>query len=216
MLVVQRRPIGRRVREGIGDLGAAHWLRGVLRRRLGLVWVRACHRRLVAQRGCDIRRGVRLRLGPNGRVVLGAECVIDEGSVVECRGRLEIGDRTVIAHHCTVAVADSVVIGSDCLIGELVSIRDHEHEFRIPDLAMIDQGRRTDPVRIGRDVWLGAKVTVTSGVTIGDGTIVGANAVVTADLPAGVIAAGVPARVIRSRTSEEVQGDDLGGGNPTG
>jgi maltose O-acetyltransferase len=50
---------------------------------------------------------------------------------------------------------------------------------------------------LGDDVWLSAGVIVRSGVTIGDHTVVGAGAVVTRDLPAGVVAMGVPARVVR-------------------
>lgn len=65
-------------------------------------------------------------------------------------------------------------------------------------------------VTIGNNVWIADKVTILSGVTIGDNSMIGANAVVTHDIPAGVIAAGVPARVIRqisqSQNNSEKQG----------
>ena len=56
---------------------------------------------------------------------------------------------------------------------------------------------------LGRNVWLGARVIVLPGVTIGDNTVVGAGSVVARNLPAGVLAAGVPARVVRSLPSEQ-------------
>jgi acetyltransferase-like isoleucine patch superfamily enzyme len=62
----------------------------------------------------------------------------------------------------------------------------------------LDQDVPVAPTRIGRGVWLGARVIVTKGVTIGDNTVVAANSVVTKDLPNNVLAAGSPARVIRS------------------
>ena len=67
----------------------------------------------------------------------------------------------------------------------------------------LDTGRRREgwegsaPITISDDVWLGGGVIVLPGVTIGAGTVVGAGAVVTRDLPAGVLAVGNPARVVR-------------------
>ena len=129
----------------------------------------------------------------------GSGCVLDHGFTLEVAGRLTVGDRTVFGHHCTVAADDRVTIGRGCLIGELVSIRDHDHAFEATDVPILDQGRRTAPVVLGDDVWVGAKATITSGVTIGDGAVVGAHAVVTRDLPAGCVAVGIPARVVRMR-----------------
>jgi acetyltransferase-like isoleucine patch superfamily enzyme len=132
-------------------------------------------------------------------VRFGTGCVLDRGFDLECRGVVEVGDRTVFGHHCTVAADRGVVIGRDCLLAEMVSVRDHDHAFVDPDRPVLDQGRATEPVRIGDNVWLGAKVTVTKGVTIGSDVVVGAHAVVTSDLPDRCVAAGVPARVVRRR-----------------
>ena len=86
-----------------------------------------------------------------------------------------MGHHTVFGHHCTVAAETSVVIGHSCLIGEMVSIRDHDHRFSAPDVLIVDQGRMTAPIRIGENVWVGAKATITAGVTIGPNTVVGAH-----------------------------------------
>jgi acetyltransferase-like isoleucine patch superfamily enzyme len=137
---------------------------------------------------------------PGGHVSIGDRCILDRDMTIECRGSLTVGDRTIFGHHCTLAASESIEIGEDCLIAEMVSIRDHDHRFDRLDVPVREQGSVSAPVRIGRNVWLGAKVTVVKGVTIGDNAIVGANAVVTRDIPANAIAVGVPARVIRMRT----------------
>ncbi|PMP83110.1 MAG: transferase, partial [Chloroflexus aggregans] len=60
------------------------------------------------------------------------------------------------------------------------------------------------PIVLEDDVWLGYGVVVLSGVTIGSGTVVGAGSVVTKSLPAGVIAVGAPARIVRERTALDI------------
>ena len=59
------------------------------------------------------------------------------------------------------------------------------------------------PITIGDNVWLGTGVVVCAGVTIGDGAVIGAGSVVTYDIPAGVLAYGVPCRVVREITEED-------------
>ena len=138
----------------------------------------------------------------DGHAEFGPRCVLDYDLTAEVAGRLSVGPRTIFGHHCTLAAVERVEIGEDCLIAELVSIRDHDHRFDRLDVPVREQGSVAAPVSIGRNVWLGAKVTVAKGVTIGDNAVVGANAVVTRDLPANAVAAGVPARVIRYRDAE--------------
>jgi len=168
-------------------------------RRLSLLWTRLRNPRARFGKRCDIRTRVEVRLGPGATVEFGEGCVLDRDLTVECDGVLRVGARTIFGHHCTVAARSSVLIGEDCLIAEMVSIRDHDHRFDRLDLTTREQGEVVAPVRIGRNVWLGAKVTVAKGVTIGENAVVGANAVVTSDIPANAIAVGVPARVIRIR-----------------
>lgn len=165
-------------------------------------WAKLRHPRARIGRKTDIRARFCLRQGPGAQVRIGEACVLDNDLTIECRGTLEVGRGTIFGHHCTVAALESIIIGEDCLIAEMVSIRDHNHRFARFDVPYRDQGMEVAPVRIGRNVWLAAKVTVAAGVTIGDNTVVGANAVVTRDLPANAVAAGVPARILRLRSPE--------------
>jgi acetyltransferase-like isoleucine patch superfamily enzyme len=181
------------------EYGTINWIRGYLRRRLGLGLARVRHPRVRFGRRCDVRPGARFLVARGAEVHFGQGCVLDYGLVVESRGRLEVGERTVFGHHCTVAADESIMIGQNCLIAEMVSIRDHDHAFASTDVSIIDQGRETAPIRIGDNVWIGGKATITKGVSIGSNSVVGAHAVVTADLPEGCVAVGIPARVIRQR-----------------
>lgn len=146
-----------------------------------------------------MRRGGVFLVARGATAAFGPGCVLDRGITVESRGTLVVGEGTVFGHHCTVAADREVRIGARCLLAELVSVRDHDHAFDDRDTPVADQGRVTAPVRIGDDVWIGAKATVLRGVTIGSGSVIGANAVVTRDVPAGSIAVGVPARVVGRR-----------------
>ena len=105
-------------------------------------------------------------------------------------GLLRIGEAAFVGHHSTLAARSEVRIGARTFLAELVSVRDHDHDPAHPPSAGTTL---IDPVYVGDDCWLAAKVTVTHGVTIGNHTVVGAHAVVTRDLPSDVVAVGVPA-----------------------
>lgn len=148
-----------------------------------------------------IANGALIKATDGGLLALGESCSIGRNSELLVKsGQLEIGDRGHIGTGSVIICRDKIRIGDAVLIAEYVTIRDQDHgmESAVP---FSEQPFVTAAIKIGNNVWLGAKCTVLKGVTIGDNTVVGANSVVTHDLPANVIAAGVPARVIRQRSN---------------
>jgi len=144
-----------------------------------------------------IGRGCRLILERDATLVLGERCSIDDATTIAVygSGRIVVGGRAFVGHHSTIAAHESVEIGAGTYLAELVSVRDHDHTVGSPPSGgSVD----VEPVTIGCDVWIGAKATVLRGAHIGDGTVIGANAVVRGHIPARMVAAGVPAKVIRS------------------
>ena len=107
---------------------------------------------------------------------------------------IHLGKRVFINAGCRFQDQGGITIGDDCLIGHNAVIATLQHD--------IAPSRRADllpsPVIIGRNVWLGANVTVLPGVTIGDDAVIGAGSVVTKDIPARTVAVGSPARVVRT------------------
>jgi maltose O-acetyltransferase len=88
-----------------------------------------------------------------------------------------------------------VNIGNNVMIGPNVDIYTVNHPLTASGRqAYLAQG---SPVKIGNDVWIGGKVTITPGVSIGNNVVVAAGAVVTKDVPDNVLVGGVPARVIK-------------------
>ena len=112
-----------------------------------------------------------------------------------------IGTNVSMMSNCHLSAINKIEIGDGTLLGDNVFITDNYHgsstkeEMDIPPLQrkLYSKG----PVIVGKNVWLGRNVSIMSGVNIGDGAVIGANAVVTHDIPAHCIAAGVPAKVIR-------------------
>lgn len=154
----------------------------------------------------DIGRGCRFQ-GPvhvyslGGNVTIGDEVTFGPHVNVsaETGATLTIGSRCSINQGSYVVAKRSIAIGNDVLIGEYVSIRDNDHEWRNPVESIRTQGFVTKPVSISDDVWVGRSAVISKGVTIGRGAVIGAGAVVTKDIPAYAIAVGNPARVIKHR-----------------
>lgn len=116
-------------------------------------------------------------------------------------GTIVIGNGCVIRRDAHISSYNSILIGDNLLTGTNVLITDNSHGAFERSQLMVHPSCRPllskGPVVIGNNVWLGNNVCVLPGVTIGDGVVVGANSVVTHDLPAYSLAAGIPAKVIK-------------------
>lgn len=111
---------------------------------------------------------------------------------------LTIGDNSGIGVNCL--VGGRSVIGNDVMMGPDCIFYAQNHAYDRIDIPMNRQGFLEDrPVRVGDDVWFGARVIVLPGVTIGNHCIIGAGAVVTKDVPDYAVVGGNPARILRMR-----------------
>lgn len=128
-------------------------------------------RRVVFYPGVWICTGRNLRLGDDVDLALGVLITTDGG--------VSIGDRTLIGYHTQIISGNHIIpAGRGRIFGS---------------------GHTKGPVSIDADVWIGAQCVILPGVTIGEGSVIAAGSVVTRDIPAFSIAAGVPAKVIRER-----------------
>jgi maltose O-acetyltransferase len=110
--------------------------------------------------------------------------------------RIRVGARTFVNYGLVALDVASIEIGDDVQIGPNVQLLTPTHPID-PDTRRA-KWEAAEPIVIERNVWLGGGVIVLPGVTIGENTVVGAGTIVTKDLPPNVVAAGNPARVVRS------------------
>lgn len=177
-----------------------------------------------------IERGVRVRFADQIRLARGV--YLDEGVYLHaCPGGIDIGENTLVMHHAELHVYNfrglphaGIEIGRDSLIGEFnvlrgqggITIGDRvytspmvqlvavDHVFADPQRPFIEQGITAQGIRIEDDVWIGSGAIIADGVTVGKGAVIAAGAVVTRDVAAHTVVAGVPARIVK----------EIAGGNP--
>ncbi len=143
-------------------------------------------------------------------VVIGAFseiCVHRRSPYSAVPGGLHIGDRTIIGTHANLRAAGGEIwIGADCAIAQGVSLIASSHQIE-PDQIYHDQpwDETKTGVYLGNNVWLGAGVTVLPGCRLGANAVVGAGSVVTRNIPANEVWAGVPARRLRRIEAREAE-----------
>jgi acetyltransferase-like isoleucine patch superfamily enzyme len=110
---------------------------------------------------------------------------------------LQIGDNTYVGPHCILGAGGGIDIGHDVTLGAYVQLLAENHSFSDPNVPINEQGVTRRGITLGHGCWLGNNAIVLDGVRIGKHAVIGAASVVARDVPAGAVAAGNPARVIR-------------------
>lgn len=150
--------------------------------------------------GCEIRRGCGLygNTSLECGIRIGKNCRIKEFCILDSYGgSIELGEQVLLGQACTIHGHGGVVIGEFVLIGAHTCVFSNNHKYDgLPELIQ-RQGEERFQTVIGRNTWIGASCVILAGVSIGENSVIGAGAVVSKDIPAGSLAVGVPARVIK-------------------
>ena len=134
---------------------------------------------------------------------LGRHLLLRCYQIVDIEPEIIIGSQVNIGDYSTLSCCNKIIISDGVRLGRMVMVTANAHghtnsidELRVSpiDRPLVSKG----PVLIEKNVWIGEKATILPGVVIGEGSIVAANAVVTHSVPAFSIAAGCPAKVVRS------------------
>lgn len=167
----------------------------------GLWWLRRCTRvgRLPRVYG-------RPRITNLGEIVIGEKFrffsnTVPSEMVSYPGGRLEIGSNVFINYGASISAHQLVRIGDGSQLGSYACLMDNDYHS-VEDRSQPGESR---PIVLGKNVWLGVRVVVLKGVSIGDNAVIGAGSVVTKDIPANCLAAGMPAKVIRTFTDPDSQ-----------
>ena len=140
-------------------------------------------------------------------IVIGTNVSIQKRTVIKCSGSLrhlgkglKLGNNVGIGSNSFLGCAGGIEIGDDTIIGNFVSFHSENHNYNNNNIPIRLQGVNHKGIKIGKDCWIGAKVTILDGTILGDGCIVAAGAVLNGkEYSKNSIIGGVPAKVIKSR-----------------
>ncbi len=191
---------------------------------LGLVLRRRCWRRMFGSIGRGVLFGRNVTLRHPQKIHLGDGVIIDDNVVLDAKGTtnrgirigndvyigrntivyckngdIELGDRVNVSSNCEIFSSNRLVVGPDTVVAAysyLLSGGSYDIEDRTP-FSLQAGTESKGPLEIGENCWIGAHVTVVDGASIGTRSVIAAGAVVVKPVASGVLAGGVPARVIR-------------------
>lgn len=162
----------------------------------------------------QIHFGKNLRLAENVKldalsedgICFGDNCSVGINTRIECTGSFSfLGKGFKCGNNCGLGTdsfygcAGGIELGDDVIVGNFVSMHSENHNCSDTEIPIRLQGTTHKGIKIGNNVWIGAKVTILDGVHIGNGCVIGAGSVVTKSFPDNSVIVGVPAKIIKER-----------------
>ena len=111
---------------------------------------------------------------------------------------LKMGNNSAIGDYTHFGAAGGIEIGTDVIMGSYISFHSENHNFLDKSKLIREQGVTSKGIKLGNNIWVGAKVTFLDGCVVGDNSVVAAGAVVNGIFPDNVVIGGVPAKVLKT------------------
>jgi acetyltransferase-like isoleucine patch superfamily enzyme len=174
---------------------------GYLRLIVRWLWLKLRWRgRLRTDGLCFVCPGVKFEIGRDASVSLGRWSWIGHGCKIRVHeGEFSLGAKSVMGQEVTVSAYQHIQVGRECIIADRVMMIDFDHGMVEVERPIREQGIYKRDVNIGHNVWIGYGACLLRGVSVGNNAVIGTSAVVTRDVPANAVVAGVPARLLRMR-----------------
>ena len=146
--------------------------------------------------------GRHIRIGDNVHMVTDPDRTVSFSTwtIDDHQGHITLGNNVLVCPGCRFDSASSITVGDNCMFAAGVYVTDADWHGIYDRTEVVGA---TKPVTLAENVWIGDGSTVCKGVTIGENSVIGAGSLVASDIPANVIAAGNPAKVIRPLDPEQ-------------
>ena len=138
------------------------------------------------------------------KLIFGDNVKIGAYSLVTCTSHLSkygegltIGNNSAFGRFTEFGAAGGIEIGNDVIAGSYISFHSENHNFSDTSKLIREQGVTSKGIKIGNNVWVGAKVTFLDGSKVGDNCVVAAGAVVNGEFPNNVVIGGIPGKILK-------------------
>jgi galactoside O-acetyltransferase len=171
----------------------------------GTMLRRLLYRPLFASAGPSFRSGTGVVIQGFRNIRMGRGVGLNRCcSLYAARGKITLGDNVFLGDFSSINANDAEIrIGNNIAVGPMCLIQGANHAFDRTDLPIAAQGHVPSTVVVEDDVWIGAHAVILPGTRIRSGAVIAAGAVVSRDVPAGAVAGGVPARILRMRGRDD-------------